>query len=208
MILDSLAPGYCIPIRIGDGPSLSGPRIGGSGPIGVSPERLAEADYLLTLMLDDDHATEVSLFLNHDWWDFSDYYRCVLGEDEPWIEFVVHGSSERGLNNSRRSLLTPFPLIYGPAILDQQGYFAEDGEAIPNSDHKIGGRPFIIKSETAFVNAIQKIEQNGFHQLFQLAFPGSRDANIAGDWPFGDGIFNLFFKREAGTYHWYYFWQF
>jgi hypothetical protein len=108
MILDTLDLEHCLPIRIGDGPSLSGSRLGGAPPQGVFPTRLSEPDYLLTLVLDEQNADEVSLFINHDWWDFFfDQQRVVSSESEPWIEFVVHGPSTRATDDSRRPLLPP-----------------------------------------------------------------------------------------------------
>lgn len=208
MIIDHIASGCCMQIRIGNGSSFSGPRIGGTPPEGISSTRLSEAHYLLTLSLEEDDSVEVSLFLNQDWWDcFFDQLRIVFSADDPWIDFVIHGPSVRATNDYRRSLLTPHPINYGAIILDQQGY-DEDNKIVPSSDHKLGGRPFFIKSEDDFVTAVEATEQRGYRQLLQLAFPGSEDANIAGDWPFADGIFNLFFKQEEGNYCWCYCWQF
>jgi len=209
MILDKIGLEHCVPIRIGNGPSLSGSRIGGSPPKGVYPSRLAEADYLLTLALEDYKFNEVSLFANRDWWDFFyDRLRIVSSDSEPWIEFVVHGPSIRATTDNRRDLLPPHPFAFGSAILDRQGYDSEDNEAIPLSDHKLGGRPYFIKSAPDLVSAVQKLEQNRYRQLLQLSFPGSQDATIDSDWPFGDGLFNLFVRSDNDEYHWCYFWQF
>jgi len=149
---------------------------------------------------------EVSLFLNYDWRDFLfDQAYTVFSEKEPWIEFVVHGPSIRAVNELHKPLLTPHSLIHSSAVSDQQVY--KENETIPISDHKIGGQPCLINPDSGFVDAIQEAKRLEYRHLFQLDFPGSLDADIGGDWPFADGLFNFFVKRNQGRYCWRYCWQ-
>ena len=206
MILDTLGLEHCLPIRIGDGPSLSGSRIGGSQPQGIFPTRLSEPDYLLTLVLDGHNSDEVSLFTNHDWWDFFfDQQRVVSSDSEPWIEFVVHGPSIRATDDSRRPLLPPCPFTFGAPMLDRIFYDSENDEVTLFSDHKLGGCPYFIKSTPDLLDAVHEIEQNGYRQLLQLAFPSSQDAKINADWPFAGSLFNLYAKYDNERYSWYLF---
>lgn len=209
MILDGLASGDCIPFIIGDGPSHSGPRIGGAPPEGIRSIQSDEAHYLLTMLLEADGTTEVSIFLCPDWDDvlFS-HSRMLHSQDEAWVEFVVHGSSVRSLGETYDSILTPHPLLFLSLERDRQGDNAEvdDESGAPLRRHKLGGQPYFVRYKEELVKAIQEIEQQGYRQLLQLTFPSPKDGDIDGDWPFADGQFYLFFKVEGGLYHWYYGW--
>ena len=206
MILDDLPHGYCIPIVIGDGPSLSGPRLGGAPPDGIVSTHSAEAHYLLTLALEQDGTTELSIFLHPDWEDIVfNYSRTLYSQDDLWIEFVVHGPSVRGSQDNYEPILPPQPLLLMPQELDVQGEESDEPNE-PLQRHKLGGQPYFVRYKAKLVDAIQEIEQQGYRQLLQLTFPGSPDAIFDGDWPFGDGQFYLFFKYDEGKYHWYYGW--
>lgn len=210
MIIDALNDENCLPLIIGDGPSQTGPRIGGAPPEGVSSVHGAEAHYLLTLALERDGGSELSIFLHPDWEDvFADHSRTLYSQEEAWVELILHKASARGQDNSQ-PLLTPHPLLVEPVERDRQGddVSVYDEPGAPLWQHKLGGKPYFIRYKAKLVDAIREIEQRGYRQLLQLTFPGPKDADIAGDWPFAGGIFYLFFKIDSGQYHWYYGWLF
>ena len=207
MIADNILSEECIPFVIGSGPSSSGPRIGGSPPEGVYSSRSPESHYLLTLPLEEAGATELSIFLNSDWWNIVyDHSRILYNQEEPWVDMVIHSPSIRDLHNCRESLLTPHPLLFRTIELDRQSDDSGDEPGALLWEHKLGGKPYFVRYKAKFVDAIEEVEKRGYRQLFQIAFPGPKDATIAGTWPFLGGMFYLFFKHDGINYSWYYGW--
>lgn len=204
MILDNLDPNHCLPITISEGDSLRGSRIGGTPPRGVFASRQEKVHYLLTLQLDKVTALEISVFLLCDWEFIASHPRELFDQGSRHVEIVVHNNSVRDASRLDNSLLSAHPLDVEPVVVDQ----LTNEETTPSSGHKLGGRPYLIKSAPDLVNSLVGIEKKGFRQLLQLDFPGSRDADISGDWPFGDGMFNLFFSPGNSYSSWYYFWQY
>ena len=207
MILDNLASGNCIPFIIGEGPSPSGPRIGGAPPEGVSSSQSGDAHYLLTIALEEDASTELSIFLHPDWWDIVlDHSRTLYSQKENWVEFVVHGPTFRCLHDNHKPLLIPHPLIFAPTESDRQDDDSCDEPGAPLWEHKLGGKSYFVRYNRQLTEAVQEMGHLGYRQLLQLTFPGPKDGDIAGSWPFVGGIFYLFVKRDEGQYQWRYGW--
>lgn len=211
MIIDNVTSGNCLPFFIGDGSSLFGSRIGGAQPEGVFSVHAQKAYYLLTIPLEEDGSAEVSIFLHPDWDDImSDHSRILYSQEDLWVELIVHGPSLRSTENRCQLLLTPHPLLFGTVEPDRQGDDLNiyDEPGAPLRQHKVGGSPYYVRHQAKLVDAIVEVKERGYRQLLQLTFPGPRDADIDGDWPFADGNFYLFFKYSEGQYHWCYGWLF
>lgn len=164
IIIDTLAAEDCLPFIIGDGPSQTGPRIGGVPPEGVSSVHGAEAYYLLTLALEGDGSSELSIFLHPDWEDiFADHSRTLYSQEEPWVELILHDASVRGQDHCQ-SLLTPHPLLVEPVERDRQGddINVYDEPGAPLRHHKLGGKPYFVRYKAKLVDAIREIEQRGY----------------------------------------------
>ncbi|MGI4790547.1 MAG: hypothetical protein ACRYFS_17050 [Janthinobacterium lividum] len=160
----------------------------------------------MTLVLEDESKSELSIFFHPDWEDvIFNYSRTLYSQEGLWIEFVVHGLSIRNSRDNYEPILPPHPLLLEPQEQDVQGEESDEPNA-PLQRHKLGGQPYFVRYKATLVDAIQEIEQQGYRQLLQLTFPGPEDATVAGNWPFGDGQFYLFFKYEKERYHWYYGW--
>jgi hypothetical protein len=105
------------------------------------------------------------------------------------ITVITHGDDlPRSSSGLWASELSPHPLRIGEARSDQSK--DDEGGVVINSDHKIGGEPYCIQ-EPELPGAAELFKQ-GYVQVLQLDVPGAADGGIRGNWPFGDGLFNLF----------------
>ena len=75
---------------------------------------------------------------------------------------------------------------------DEKGAF----RARARSDHRIR-QPELPGAAELF--------RDGYVQVLQLDFPDGDDGDISGNWPFGDGLFNLFWRPPfiGEPYFWY-----
>ncbi|HNB54542.1 MAG TPA: hypothetical protein PK530_21525, partial [Anaerolineales bacterium] len=77
------------------------------------------------------------------------------------------------------------------------------GDPVLREGHKFGGRPYCIQEPT--LAGVEELLAQGYRQIFQIDFPSPQDGRISGSWPFGDGLFNLFWRPpfENEPFYWY-----
>lgn len=191
----------CIPVLIGDGPSVSGPRLGGRSPEGIKARKGME--YLLTLPFSMDPAQELSLFIA----GFDEILPASGSLQEPGlIEVLLHSPAPRRASDESASSLSEHPLLLQPAKDDW--FINDDGETVVESSHKLGGRPYFTQGESDLEDEVERILRSGYLQVLQLDFPGGGDdALVSGDWPFADGMFHLFGKPPFDRDHWRWFFE-
>lgn len=196
----------CLPITIGTGSSETGPRLGGAPPEGVVPSKRTNlARFFMTLPLSAEGESEVSVFLGFDFDQMANVTRRVLGPADDLIEVIEHEKRARGRDSDEfLSEVSPHPLIIGVQSPD---WFITGGERVIESGHKIGGRPYVEQPRSTLLREMDSMMAEGFRQFVQIGFPGGRDSDVEGDWPFGDGIFHLFMKKAA-TIEWRWMWEF
>jgi len=178
------------PFRIPDGPSQSGPRIGGLAPSLLTPPALhPSAEYILTFPLCVEPLLYASIFRNCASDDFFHALNDGFMADDR-IVAAVHPDLPRGESALHASQVSPHPLrlqLPAPDVLpDGEGGF------VTSSDHKLGGRPYCIQEPE--VEGADALIAAGYVQVLQVDFPGFEDGNICGPWPFGDGLFNLLWR--------------
>ena len=191
---------YHLRFRIGDGPSERGARVGGWPPADLDSRPLCEGmTYFLTFPLADTPELYASIFLA----EFGDLMKALNDgfKTDSRVAIIPHTDISRGDSSQFASTLSSHPIVIGEQYSD---LCRNDlGEVLPWSDHKFGGEPYCIQ-EPELPGARALFEQ-GFIQVLQLDFPNAADGNIDGDWPVGDGIFNVFWKPpfEGVPYYWY-----
>jgi hypothetical protein len=193
------------PFRIGDGVSTQGPRLGGRAPAfdaGVTAALPAGAEYFLTFPLAVEPGLFASLFLNAPFDELLEARNAGFMTDDRII-LLTHGEVPRAGHTRHQSPISPHPIILLPEAPD----LISDGEGgfIFDSGHKVGGQPYCIQ-EPELPGAADLFTQ-GLAHVLQLDFPGARDGGVKGSWPFGDGLFNIFWRPpfEGCQPHWY--WQ-
>lgn len=180
------------PFRIGDGDSESGPRLGGRAPALEYALPLASgSQYVLTFPLIEQPMVFASVFVMEASTYSGSMNDGVQSDDR--ILVVRHGAVFRTRSDRFASELSAHPLLVSPQVSND---LVDDGEGrqIISSDHKFGGRPCCIH-ELELQGADLAFER-GFIQALQLDFPGYSDGNVSGNWPFADGLFNLFLKPD------------
>ncbi len=186
--------------RIGDGESNSGPRLGGFAPDLETALPLARgSQYVLTFPFLQVPQVFVSVFVNGGVDELWKSMNDGLQADDR-IVAVRHGATPRGGSDRFASPLSSHPLVVGATC---EADLVDDGEGdrVVSSAHKFGGRPYCIQ-EPELVGA-ERLLDNGLVQALQLDFPGYADGNVSGDWPFADGLFNLFLKADdPGLIYW------
>jgi hypothetical protein len=120
------------------------------------------------------------------------------------VEVVVHEPRSRGMDLASASDLSPHPLLVGTS---REDVVVEGDRSVIRSSHKIGGRPHFMHGDPSLEDAVAELERSGFRQVVQFDFPGSADATVDGDWPFGDGVFHLLGKEPFGRQDWRSFWE-
>ncbi len=190
----------CTPFVIGDGPSLSGPRLGGRAPEGVRAR--GGMEYLLTVPFLTS-AQELSLFVA----GFDELLPANGSLQAPGlIEVLLHTPAPRRASGEPASSLSEHPLLLQPVKDDW--FVNDDGETVIESSHKLGGRPYFIQGEPDLEAEVAKILRSGYLQILQLDFPGGGgDALVSGDWPFADGLFHLFGSPPFDRDHWRWFFE-
>jgi hypothetical protein len=178
------------PFRIPDGPSHSGPRIGGLAPsLPVLPDLRPSAEYIITFPLCVEPVLYASLFRNCDPDEFFHALNDGFMSDNR-IVAAVHPDLPRGASGLHASQVSPHPLLIQAPGMDMLA----DGEGglVTSSDHKLGGRPYCIQDPE--LEGAAALFWTGYVQVLQVDFPGFEDGNISGPWPFGDGLFNLLWR--------------
>jgi hypothetical protein len=181
------------PFRIGDGESWTGPRIGGRAPaLDHALPLVAGSQYVLTFPLFEQPVVYVSVFVNGEdsLWDAMN--AGVQSDDR--IVTVRHGDVPRGPSDRFESELSSHPLEVSREI--RHDVIAPDGDdrQIISSVHKFGGRTHCIQG--ARLQGADELFDRGLVQVLQLDFPGREDGCVSGNWPFADGLFNLFMKPD------------
>lgn len=196
-------PEECVPFTVGQGDSNEGSRVGGAAPAGVRP--LSEDfTYFATFRIQDDPAEEISIFLKLK----DDVVTAESGTlFDDLIDVVSHPPSSRGPVDGIASKLSAHPILIQPSRGD---WMVDDsGEQLIESQHKLGGRPFLINNETDLENGLAELQHNGFRQIVQFDFPsGGGDALVSGPWPFITGMFHLLGRQDGGRWEWRWFWEF
>jgi hypothetical protein len=190
------------PFHFSDEQQPQGARIGGNMPEGLSIDLHDHAEYFGTFpLIIGASPLSCSIFIN-----------CLFSElllalnqgpqSDNRIVAVLHEDTARSTSNRYASKLTRHALQISdvmPDIIQNDG-----GERQIRERHKFGGRPYCIQEPTLAGSEV--LLSQGYRQVVQIDFPISRyDGLISGNWPFGDGIFNFFWKYPfAGEeYYWY-----
>lgn len=124
------------------------------------------------------------------------------------LEVVVHSPIARATVSSLLdSNLSEHYLAFQPACEDW--VLGDEGERVVRSGHKLGGIPYLINPRERMVSDLEEIYSEGFRQVAQFDFPSRNDAMVAGDWPFGDGLFSLFGRKPfKAAEDWRWLWDF
>jgi hypothetical protein len=143
--------------------------------------------YVCTFPISKSPDVEVSIFLTADFETMLRNFDRVLKNGKV-VEAIEHEPSRRGNVLEFESQLSPHPLILLPETADE----VPDDEfgLIRHPDHKLGGMPFVptVSRQPDF----DDLSFAGFRLVLQLEFPGAKDGNVHGTWPFADGIFYVF----------------
>jgi hypothetical protein len=184
------------PFHIGDGPSHSGPRIGGRAPtLDAMPALAPGSQYVLTIPFQVEPAVNVSVFVNGPIEALLKSMNDGLQSDDR-IVAIRHGEVIRGDSDEFRSDLSAHPLVVAESLEPDLVKDSEGGRAI-SSHHKLGGRPYCIQEPD--LEGAEELLGRGYVQALQLDFPGPGDGAVSGSWPFADGLFNLFIAPQRGV---------
>jgi hypothetical protein len=195
----------CVPLRIVDGVGTLGAWLGGRPPKGITPPVSAEAlRYFATVPLVVEPALHVSIFV-------SDLER-IMGfrgqvNEGGVLQAVTHPVMSRESATSKLdSPLSEHSLM----LLERTDDWVEDddGQRVVRPDHKIGGRPHLVRERTELLAALASIRGQGYVLIAQFDFPRGEDAVVTGDWPFADGMVALFGREPFGEQDWRWYWDF
>lgn len=193
-----------LPVSVGTGASEEGPRLGGRAPNGVIPSG-DELRYFFTVPLPDVKGVEVSVFMDmRDTFVFAGTAGKVLAG--AGIDVVRHAVTARGTEASRHdSEVSEHPLVLGEPRADMT---SEDGEEVPFSNHKMGGRPYFVQGEPVLEDEVNRLMASGFVHLAQIDFPGNEgDADVSGSWPVGTALFHVLTRDGSNGFEWRCFWE-
>lgn len=208
--------GRCIPFHVKDGPSETGPRLGGRAPENVLPLRLTDhTQYFATLPLCAEPSLEASIFFLGP--DIFDADTSTLQPANPFLEIVTHSPSTRRNDKRFASKISEHAIITKSERDDADGDCVDPSWKHPFlaseviSNHKFGGRAFIFQwgrwTDSKF-SELELLHTQGFVQVIQIAMPvGRRDGKVKGTWPFGDGHFHLYGRPPFSTMDWRWFWE-
>jgi hypothetical protein len=148
----------------------------------------------MTLPVSAAPARDMSVFIQGELWDAMN---AGLFSDAR-IVALVHEPSRRRTDRRWASHVSEHRIVLGGETDDLE--VDEDGQPNPRADHKIGGRAFCIQDRE--LKGAKALTERGLVQLVQLDFPSSSDGAVEGDWPFADGMFNLFGAPPFDTLFW------
>ena len=161
-----------------------------------------EAQYFGTFPLyTDPSPLYFSLFINCEFWDLVSSLNLGLQTDDR-IVVVTHPALPRSHSTQYASqLISQHSLHIDELAADMVQ--SDSGEMVIRERHKFGGRPFCIQEPV--LPGSEELFAQGYRQLLQIDFPSPADGRVSGNWPFGDGIFNLFWKQSLSSepYFWY-----
>jgi hypothetical protein len=123
------------------------------------------------------------------------------------LELMPHSVADRNPTASQYdSALSEHSLAFLQATDD----WIEDheGRRIVRPEHKIGGRPHLVRDLPVLVDALKNLEAEGYSLMAQFDFPCGEDALVSGDWPFADGIFALLGRSVPSGWDWRWYWDY
>ena len=129
----------------------------------------------------------------------------VIHSSDRLVQVIAHSESARSQDSEILSDLSPHPMVHGTTSDDW--LVDDEGNRIVESRHKLGGRPFLLNPLEGPSAAMAKVTAEGYFQIVQIDFPNAKDADIAGNWPFADGIFHILGKEPFDDCSWRYFWE-
>jgi hypothetical protein len=178
----------CRPIVIAVEDSKTGDRLGGHAPAETHPAiRDPKAVYFATLIFDE-AGRELSIFLvERSKYDLLKNCSQLMAADAGPVKLLLHSRSCRSTRNENASNLSGHRLIVEDEIQDL-------GDESGAADHKIGGKPYYHHAYGKIIQETQQAMAAGYLHLLQFSFPGYRDADVQGDWPFGEYVFHIFGK--------------
>ena len=101
------------------------------------------------------------------------------------------------------SELSEHPLVLGPEADD---WFLEEGEEVVDSRHKLGGRPYTIHDPPDYFSGTREAAELGMVHFLQFDFPGQGE-EVEGNWPWGGGMFHVFYRGPLYAAEWASFWE-
>jgi hypothetical protein len=189
------------PFHFADEVQPSSARIGGNMPEGISVTLNENAEYFGTFPLYDNNSLlYFSLFINCPFAEFIQSLNNGFQTDNR-IRIVLHEDKTRSNFTKYASKLSQHTLVMDG--IESDIILNDQGDNVIREGHKFGGRPFCIQEPN--LDGADELFAQGYRQVLQIDFPNPADGRISGSWPFGDGIFNLFWKHpfEGEKYYWY-----
>jgi hypothetical protein len=195
-------PKFSRPFHFADENQPNNARIGGAMPEDLVVPLNDNAEYFGTFPLYENQShLYFSLFINCSFEALLSALNRGFQADNR-IVVVPHEEKPRGKSTKYSSKLSQHALQIGDLKSDM--IQNDSGESVIREGHKFGGRPFCIQEP--ILEGSEELFIQRYNQLLQIDFPVSKyDGKISGSWPFGDGIFNLFWKYpfENEKYYWY-----
>jgi len=145
---------------------------------------------------------ELSVFINRSF-DTLIEHSGELFRDER-VLLLTHGESERAASSPWTSEVSEHPLLLGA---ENDDWRIEGGEEVVQSCHKLGGRPYTIHDPPNYIEGTRDAADLGMQHFLQIDFPGYGE-EVHGDWPWGDGLFHVFYRGDPGGAEWACFWEF
>ena len=176
-------------------------RIGGMPPEGVEPSRPGR--YFVSFALHDGTDDAASMFLHFDFDGMADA-RGIVGVHESEVSVVVHPPAPRTTTSEFASELSGHALVAGEEVDDMPEPEPDDDEFEPQpiGGHKLGGEPHLIRHKATTIDSLAAAKADGFEHCLQIDFPSRDDDDIRGDWPFGDGIMQIFRNGRQFRFLW------
>ena len=167
------------------------------------PERMTDdCRYFASIPICDSPALELSIFVNRDYRTLLERRHDLIRDDR--ILLLCHSPRKRSASSPYVSVLSQHPLLLraeaGDVTTD------EDGEEIFDSHHKLGGRPFTIQGMPEDIEATRKAAKLGMRHFVQFDTPEFGE-NVSGSWPWGGGMFHVFFRGALCAAEWAAFWE-
>lgn len=176
-------------------------RIGGNMPDGLSVRLHEGARYFGTFPIYDEISRlYFSIFINCSFANFIKALNRGFQTDDR-IVVAIHESLPRSTSAKYGSGLSQHAIHIDAVGADL--IQSDTGETVVREGHKFGGSPYSIQKPV--LPGSEALFLKGYKQVLQVDFPSPSDGRVSGSWPFGDGIFNLFWKDpfEKEHYHWY-----
>lgn len=195
----------CVPLRIVDGVGAPGAWLGGRPPEGVVPPTSPGVlRYFATVPLATEPALCVSVFVA----DLEEIMRVRgrVNQTGPLQPVVHSGKPRESVKSAHDSALSEHSLM----LLEPADDWVEDddGQQVVRPEHKIGGRPHLVRERPELLASLEGIREQGYFLVAQFDFPSGQDAVVSGDWPFADGMFALFGREPFAEQDWRWCWDF